>query len=138
MTSFTRSGLATLRADIDAALKAVGVKHNITLDLGSIRFSASEARCKLTMAPKSYTAAVMPALSNGLDPYNTVESREYVNLAYTLALPKDGLGRKFTSMGATYTIIGLKTSRRKYPVIGISARGTRYKFAASSVKAGLI
>ena len=148
MNSFTHFSVKALRADLEAAIKQVAVKHNLVIGFeGAARFSPTELTfAKLTAVPNipvavTQTSASRPvgvAVQQGTDPYNTLESREYLNLGYTLALPKHWLGKKFKTPTGVYTLIGLKTSYRKYPIIGISARGTRYKFAVSTVKAGII
>ena len=138
MNSFTRANLSALRKDIDAALAVVSAKHDLIISLGNCRFTATEAKfAKLNILPK--TLPSQSVSTNSADPFNTLESREYLNLAYMFALPKDGLGRKFKVIGGTvYTVIGLKASRHKYPVIGIGPAGGRYKFTAEQVKKGLI
>ena len=138
MNSFNRTNLTVLRKDIDTALAAIGAKHDLIISLGNCRFTANEAKfAKLSVIPKTLSAVTVS--TNSADPYNTVESREYLNLAYMFALPEDGLGRKFRGMGGTiYTITGLKASRRKYPVLGIGPSGGRYKFTAEQVNRGLI
>ena len=148
MHSFTRHAIQSLRTDLEAAIKQVADKHNLIIGLGNARFSAAEVTfTKLTAVPKiptqvtqnSITSSVAGnSIQQGMDPYNTLESREYLNLGYTYGLPKNWLGKTFRTTQGTYTLIGLKSSYKKYPVIGVSARGTRYKFAASSVKAGII
>ena len=149
MNSFTRFSVTQLRADLEVAFKQVADKHNLIIGIGNARFSPTEVTfAKLKAVPKApptlQTSFRNPvagnAVTNGIDPYDTLESLEYLNLGYTVALPKDCLGKNFRSNinGAIYTIIGLKTSYRKFPVIGLSARGTRYKFTPSAVKAGII
>jgi hypothetical protein len=138
----------TLRADLDAAIKAVADKHNLIVSLGNARFSTTEVTfTKLKAIPKiptvvSTTSINRPNVANNLqhgnDPFNTLESREYLNLGYMHALPKEWLGKKFRTMNGVYTLVGLKGSRPKFPVIGVSARGTRYKFPIAAVKNGII
>jgi hypothetical protein len=149
LNSFTHYSVNTLRADLETAIKQVAAKHNLVIGFeGSARFSPAKVTfAKLTAVPNIPTTitqnsisapTIGPAIQQGIDPYNTLESREYLNLGYTLALPKHWLGKKFKTINGVYTLIGLKTSYRKYPVIGLSARGTRYKFSVSAVKNGVI
>ena len=148
MNSFTRFSVQQLRDDITAALKAVADKHDLIIQFdGGARFSPTECNfSKIKAIPKApptlqqtFQSPISPtATSRGVDPYNTLESREYINLGYLHGLKPEWLGRQFRTIQGTYTIVGLKSSYRKYPVIGISARGTRYKFPATSVKNGLI
>lgn len=150
MNSFTRSSISALRADLETAFKAVADKHNLVIGFnGGARFSPTEVTfSKLKAVPKApptlQTSWRNPVastdISNGMDPYDTLESREYLNLGYLNGLPKDWLGKKFRSAinGTVYTIIGLRNRLPKYPVIGVSARGTRYKFTVDAVKKGII
>ena len=137
MTSFTRANLAALRTDIDAALATVATKHGVLVSLGNCRFTEKEARfSKLIIAPKVLATNTTLA-KTGADPYGTLASREYLNLAYMFALPVDGLGKTFSYGGSKFKVIGLKASRRKYPVIGEGVQGGKYKFTAETVRAGL-
>lgn len=149
MHSFTRTSISTLRSDLEAAIKQVADKHNLIIGFeGATRFSPTEVTfSKLRVVPNvpvaitqnsAQSPIVGSAVQNGLDPYNTLESREYLNLGYTHGLAKHWLGKKFKTFQGVYTIIGLKDSYRKYPVIGVSARNTRYKFSPMQVKAGII
>ena len=150
MNSFTRMSISTLRTDLENAIKQVADKHNLIIGfVGGARFSPTEVNfSKLRAVPKApptlQTSWRNPvagnAVTKGTDPYDTLESREYINLGYLHALPKDWLGKQFRSdiTHSLYTIVGLKASRPKFPVIGVSARGTRYKFSADGVKRGII
>jgi hypothetical protein len=44
---FTRSNLSVIRAELDEAMAVIAKKHGITLQAGSIRFSAGEAKINL-------------------------------------------------------------------------------------------
>jgi len=50
ITSFDKQNLKQIRADIDAALKAVEDKYGMKVSLGSIRFDANTFSGKLTAA----------------------------------------------------------------------------------------
>lgn len=136
MNSFSKSDVQTLRREIDSALAVVAAKHGVNISLGNCRFSSTEARfAKLTVNPKSIATIVTAGSSSVAD---TPEAREYQSLAYMFNLPKDGLGKTFTSMGKMFTIAGLKSSRRKYPVSAVSSTGRRFKFTAEQVRNGLV
>ncbi len=140
MTNFTRPNVRALQSDLSAALAAVAQKHGINITMGNARFSESECRfSKIICQAKGTLAQAAPNLpvNSARDPYNTLESREYINLAHMHNLPTDGLGKTFVSMGRTFTIIGLKSSRRKYPVTAVGSQGGRYKFSATSVRNGM-
>ena len=149
MNSFTHISVKTLRSEIETAIKQVADKHNLIIQFdGGARFSPTECTfSKLKAVPKApptlqqsfQNSVAANAVTMGNDPYNTLESREYINLAYTYGLKKEWLGRQFKSwQGTIYTIIGLRSRLRKYPVIAIGPQGGRYKFAADVVKKGII
>jgi hypothetical protein len=148
MNSFTRTSISALRTDLENAIKQVADKHNLIIGfVGGARFSPTEVNfSKLRAIPKApptlQTSWRNPvagnAVTKGTDPYDTLESREYTSLGYTFGLSKDWLGKKFRTATGVYTLIGLKASRPKYPVIGVSVRGTRYKFTVAGVKQGII
>jgi len=136
MNSFSRYDVQTLRRDIDAALVAVAAKHGVNISLGNCRFTLTEARfAKLIVHPKSIATIVTAGSSSVVD---SPEAREYQSLAYMFNLPKDGLGKTFMSLGKMFTIAGLKSSRRKYPVSAVSSTGRRFKFTAEQVRNGLV
>ena len=142
MNSFDRNSAKVLRSDIENALIAVGAKHGIILSLGNCRFSSNEVKfTNLTIIPKTYTPKQVnlgPQNIGGVtDPFNTLESREYLNIGYQLGLPKAALGEYITVAGRRMRITGLKMSRRKYPVNIQGPDGGRYKLDAARTKAEL-
>lgn len=147
MHSFTHASVRALRAEIDAALKQVADKHGLIMGLGNARFSPTEMHfTKLSIVPKVtptvnslQTASTPSATSNGVDPYQTLEIRAFISLAFQFGLKKEWLGKQFLGNGGTrYTIVGLKPSYRKYPVIAVGPQGGRYKIPADTVRRGII
>lgn len=156
MTSFDRNAAKTLRTELETALATVATKHGVNLSLGTIRFSPDNLRVRLTATPRFPKLTTVssfnlptdfstgkPAITSptkpGSDPYNTTESREYLQAALSLGLPANGLGRKFRSgSGRIFTVTGLNTRRWKMPVSGTGSQGGRYKFTAAQVLKGLI
>ena len=128
-----------LRTEINLALATIAQKHNLLIDIGNGRFSATECRfTKLVIRPKTAIfAAPLSGANNAPILSQTLEGQEYLNLGYLLGLPKDGLGKTFICAGKRYVITGLRRSRRKYPVSGISSTGKPMKFTTQSVIAGL-
>lgn len=147
MHSFTRTSIAALRTDINAALKVVADKHGLIIQLdGSARFSPNEVtfsslkaipNAPVTLQNTHLSGNSPNGVTNGTDPYNTLESREYLSLGYLHGLKKEWLGKTFFVRGTPYKIVGLKNSYRKYPVIGVGPQGGRYKFPSHTVIAGI-
>ena len=133
ITSFNRTNLKTLRAEIDAALAGVLAKHGLTADLGNIRFGATDFRCKLN---------VEVAGNTGQGPVADTEAaaeRKFKANAWKFGLTGDEFGKTFTSRGTRYTIIEInpRAKRGGYPVIAKNARGTEYKFSAEHAKSAV-
>lgn len=129
ITSFDRAGLRVLRTDLDAALKAVADKHGITLTVGSMRFSESEVRMKLT-ANTGSSAELVQAKTDA-------SAADLARLSALYDLPEGLLGRKITVRGSHFTISGAKLSRRKYPFSVIGAQGGKYKMSVDDIRGGL-
>lgn len=140
MNTFTRADVTLLRNELEAALATVAAKHDLIISLGNCRFGSDQARfSKLTILTRRSLMHSVSVSSNALDPYNTLESRNYLQSAAMYGLPADGLGKQFrATSGRIFTITGFKPSRRKYPVSGVGAQGGRYKFTLAQVKAGLV
>ena len=107
--AFTKEKIRAIRADLDAALNDVGLKHGCAFTLGSIRFSASEFRGRLT---------AMDGAADGMDAQYlkyAADFKRYV-LFYHL-LTADDLGAEFRVNGVTYKIVGAAPKRKKYPIV---------------------
>lgn len=126
--AITKATLPQIRNDIDAALAAVEAKHNIKFNTGRITYEPGvNFRCKLE--------AVSTADNNG----NTVnpEKNNFESKAFLIGVKKTAFGKTFTSRGRKFTITGLNTRAKKYPIQAETARGQRYKFPVSQLPANL-
>ena len=47
MAQITRTNIAQIRADVEAALKTIYAKHGVDVTVGNIRFNAESFRCKI-------------------------------------------------------------------------------------------
>lgn len=129
MAKITKSNIATIRADIEAALKAVAAKHGVDFNLGRISYNDNELRGKLVGIARGAT---------GADETVKVTPEQ-------LALTKYGylLGSKFDSSKdyqhptlGTVRVVGYNTRARTMPVIIQQlGSGKRYKCALYTVKA---
>jgi len=121
MKQFTRQNLKTLRQEIDKALATVCKKNGIALSIGNISFSEDTFRTKLE-------AAIIGADTSGMSLNEIQMKKDLAAYGSMFGISEKDYGKAFMSNGSRYTLVGLKPSRPKYPVIGMSARGTRYKF----------
>lgn len=123
--TITRELLRALRADIDAALAAVGKKHGVVLNAGNASFTPTSASFKLHAvladAPK-------------VDP--DVEAADaWRALARRFQLEPDWLGKPFVSGGRSFTIVGLLPNRPKRPVLARDSKGKGFVFEPGLVRA---
>ena len=114
---FDTTILSTLRADIQRALNSVASEHGITLDLGNIGFQTN-----------TFTAKVIGTV-DGFDQSHA----DYLQYCDQFSLDKSWLCESFThDDGKRYSLVGLKPSSRKYPVV-VERNGKRYKMAHGAV-----
>jgi len=118
---FNNQNLKTLRNEIDNALATVAKKNGIALSIGRITYDSGSFRTKLE-------AAVVGANTSGASLHEVQMKNALRDYGSMFGVSENDYGKAFFSNGTRYTLIGLKPSRPKYPVIGMSARGARYKF----------
>jgi len=118
ITSFDRKNIESICSDIDSALKTVGEKYGVSLSTKGGTFSPDEFRTKLICKTSEATNP----------------KKDFENKASLLGLDASILNTTFVSNGATYTVVDLAPSSHKYPVIGESAKGTKYKFSLDVLK----
>lgn len=120
MTTINRAFLTTLRADIDAALKAVGEKHGVILNSGNASYTVSTATIKLNVSTISEDGTVI-----------TKEAHDYLRYAGVgNNLQKEWLGEEFkTEDGEVYKVVGYRPRSKKYPVLAEKvSTGVVFKF----------
>ena len=112
MENFTKSNLATVRRDINAALEEVQKKHGINIDLGNIRYEA-----------KMFTSKVTVSIVN--ENIATAYHAAFHRRCTILGLEPSDLNRTFMHDGHRFKIVGAATGRSKYPVMtrNISRKG---------------
>ena len=128
MAQITKTNLLQIRADIDAALKAVAAKHGIDFTLGRIVFNENEFRGKLTGVARG--AAGLPAVAP-VDPEMLALAKNTWLFGPTFDITKE---YKHPTLG-TVKVVGYNGKARKFPVI-IDQVGTgkRYKTTVSTAK----
>jgi hypothetical protein len=122
VANFHKSTMIAVRKDIEAALQSIGKKHNVEFKVGSIGYSANEAKIKLHMYAVQEDGEVY-------DP----KADDFKNFAGLFGLKASDFGRSFTSGRKVYTICGLDRNARKYPVLAKDESGVVYKFETAMV-----
>lgn len=113
ITEFNKPALRALRADIDAALAAVGAKHGIGLSAGSASFTGDNATFKLECS-----------LLNGA---GVAESKELVALRE--CYPELVNKQVTLNRGSVGRIIGYNPRAHQYPFLVKTVKGV-YKISA--------
>lgn len=58
MAQITKENIKQIRADLDAAMKAIYAKHGVDVTIGTIRFNAESFRCKIEGNVRGATGTV--------------------------------------------------------------------------------
>ena len=108
-------------AEIQLAAKAIAEKHGMTVRYAGGTYDEAEFTTKI--------AFEFP------DASNAKAQREGELYAPMLGLPKDVIGKTYTSRGSTFKVVGLNPSRPKNSVqLEEVATGKKYKCSASYLK----
>ena len=97
--------LQNFRKDFVEAVKDLQAKYNINIELGTIHFGADEFSCKL----------VAKEVEGGSKD-DLMEKEFYKYCSNYNLTPSDFLA-KFEYRGDVYQVVGIRTSKRKYPIV---------------------
>lgn len=124
--SFDKARLRQLRPQIEAALQDLAEKEQLSISLGSARFTSDNVTFKLELSTVNNDGTV-----------NTKEGEDFKFYASRYGLKPEALGATFRHAGDVYTIKGCKPRSHKYPILGVNSNGKTYKFHSSTVCAGI-
>jgi hypothetical protein len=116
-TKFDKAFFAAFRADLDAALAQVAVKHGITLKAGRIGYTETSFKVAVEA-----TATSTDGTPTGKD------AESFKALAEFYGLSPSDLGRTFQSRSGTHTIVGLNSRLQKNSIITETPDGKRYRW----------
>lgn len=118
-----RKTVEKLRQSINEALEEVGAAFGMQIGIkGTISFNKDNASIKVEAA--EITASGV----------QTKEATDFIHYAHRYGLTADLLGKTFQDEGEEYTIKGLKTRSRKYPVLTERSDGQGVKFRSEHIK----
>lgn len=127
MDKLTKQSLDSIRKELNTSFAEIEKKYNIKLSMGTIRYTDSSFTTKLTGVldlAKDPKDLLMPADSNYYVQLLIPKNQTFYNVT------PDMYGKSFkTVMGDTYTFVGLKPSRKQYPII---ARNSKNQYVAIS------
>jgi hypothetical protein len=126
MKKFDHDNLKILRRDLNAALAEVALKHGITLELGTMRFSSDSVSCRLTAGT---------LLSTGTDSKivgqtNTTPAPMTTALKQGMAI--HGIANTTNSKGDQ--LLDFKPSAPKYCFIYCGPKGGRWRATAEQMR----
>ena len=116
-----RQTLTNFRQDFEKAMEALEKQYGFIIDLGSITYSATSFYGKLEVHE-----------GDSRDDLNEQEFKKYCK---SYGLDPEDYDRRFTYGGKDYIIIGIRPSKRKYPISCQQVQdGTTYNFTADTVR----
>lgn len=129
MTAINKSTLPSIRAEINAALQAVGAKHGLNFSLGNIRFTDT------TFSGKLEAAAVGATGTLGASAKATVEAIDLKMMGPLILGQNVDLTKEYTSptLGKVQ-LVGYHPRKPKYPFIVQTKLGKRFKISIASAR----
>jgi len=129
INSFDKTNLKQLRAEFQAALDAVAVKHGLVAGLGNIRFDANKFGVKLEVRTKT------PATSSVASNTNTVEFEALKN---QWRVPGIDITKTYSLRVRTgiedVKFVGFVDRRYKFPFSVQTTNGKRYKVSVEQAR----
>ena len=116
-----RQTLDNFRQDFEKAMEALEKQYGFIIDLGSITYSATSFYGKLEVHE-----------GDSRDDLNEQEFKAYCKM---YGLDSEDYDRRFTYGGKDYIIIGIRPSKRKYPISCQQVQdGKSYAFTADMIR----
>lgn len=113
--------LHDFRKDFQDAIKTLEQKYGLVIELGRINFTAT-----------SFEAKFDAKEGDSKEDINEKEFKQYCKM-YGLS-PED-YDRRFTYKGEDYIIVGIRPSKRKYPIACTRVSdGVTYSFTVGAIK----
>ena len=113
--------LTNFREDFTEAMKDLEQKYGLVITLGSIRYT-----------PTSFDGKIECKEGESKDDVNEKEFKQYCRM---FGLDEEDYDKRFTYQGKDYVIVGIRPSKRKYPIACLELKsGTTYGFTVELVK----
>lgn len=124
----TSTTLDTFRTEFNNTVKELAEKHNVQIELGTMRYNSTSFKATLNVSNVQITESG-DILSKEAQDYLELTKRGW--LPYS-ELPE--LGAKFYSGGKEFTIVGAKPRSSKYPILAKQVdKGVNYKFTLETI-----
>lgn len=116
--------LENFRQDFKKSMEALEKRYGFVIELGRITYTAT-----------SFTSKLEVHEGESKDDVNEQEFKKYCHM---YGLSADDYDRRFTFQGNDYIVVGIRPSKRKYPIACQQVQnGTTYGFTAEAVKRAL-
>lgn len=115
-----KTTIQAFRNDFKTAVAQLEQQYGVRIELGNARYTSDHFTSKLTVSLVSSTGEVKSPLAENLEVYRNIYN---IPAEFTA-------GCKFSHRGSIYTLKGIDTKKRKYPVI-VEQNGKTYKVSAS-------
>ena len=112
VNEFNKQNMNAIHKDLDAALKAVGDKHGISLSTGTLSSRSTKFTCRVT----GLCGGDSTSSDGSPDDKYAYEARSAHNQVIYGTHP-DMIGKQTTYGGETITFVGLAPSKKKYPYV---------------------
>jgi hypothetical protein len=122
---FDNTSLDKLREDMTKLLESYGIQHDINFQVGKISYSQDYANIGIKAYVKDNT--------NNIDG----KKSEFERNSRVIGASPDWFGKRAMLNGKWYTVSGINTRARKYPVILSCDDGTSVKSTIESVRRNL-
>ena len=116
--------LENFRKDFAETVKTLEQKYGFIIELGTIHYTATSLEAKMTAKE-----------GDSKDDINEKEFKKYCRM---YGLDAEDYDRRFTFKGKDYIVVGVRPSKRKYPICCLEvSSGQTYGFTVAAVKQGL-
>lgn len=113
--------LENFRQDFKQAMQVLEAKYGFVIELGRITYTATSFTGKLEV--------------NEGDSKDDVNEKDFKRYCSMYGLEASDYDRRFTFQGNDYIVVGIRPSKRKYPICCQQVQnGTTYGFTAECVK----
>lgn len=111
--------IKTVQDKIRLAISQIEKEENVKIEFGSVRFNVAQYTTQMSVKTLEKTESV---------------DNVFKSVCARLGFTQNIIGMKFESTGGIYEIVDIQTKNRKYPIIAVSPKGTRFKYTVPHIK----
>jgi len=117
------TSIERLRQEINDALSDVGEEFGGAFLVGSIRYTENSAKIQLSFSLRDSSGVLL-----------TREREDFIRVGWQYGMEPEWLDEEALIGGRLMKIVGLKTSRHKYPISCVDRAGRSFKCDSASVQ----